>query len=88
MLFRVLLLAFIPAFDQFRSGPLAAHDIRLSHTRIVVDGTSLRARFDLSRAGAPTMRLSPRQRKGHEVITLRDLQPVVASRGNHHELPA
>lgn len=45
MLFRVLLLAFIAALDPFRSGPPPAHDIHLSHTRIVVDGTRLRARI-------------------------------------------
>jgi hypothetical protein len=47
MLLHFLLVAFVPAFGPFHSGPLPTHDIHLSHTRIVVDGTKLRARIRL-----------------------------------------
>lgn len=47
MLFQVLLIAFVPSPGAFHSGPLPAHDVHLSHTRIVVDGTKLRARIRL-----------------------------------------
>lgn len=47
MLFQVFLVALVPSFGPFHSGPLPAHDIHLSHTRIVVDGAKLRARIRL-----------------------------------------
>lgn len=47
MLFHLLLVAFIPSLGPFHSGPLAAHDIHLSHTRMVVDGTKIRATIRL-----------------------------------------
>lgn len=69
MLFRLILLLFVAALGPARSSGAAAHDIHLSHTRMVIDGASVLARV---RVFHDDMELVLRRHSGRPELRITD----------------